>query len=357
MGILGVIATGFGKIIAKMLEVVLFLIQTLLYFLEKTISFPLFTDEEAFRLKNLKLENTSNLNYIKSFSICFMTSVFLMIIGDILFNLLLIVCEILGVFPDEIANARVNLPSIGENEQITSDGFSGIMIGIGEIVRWFLQIIVDLLHLLIQAIFVIVFICIIAELLFLVMSVLLFALDLYILLRKNIYDLPDSETGNYLEVDSKDSILLNFVAGLLVLPFASTLVVSMLLFLNGILYEIILSLWILPSGSRLAIPLMNQVVHLITSFFSLEYVTGQATRMLIGLFWMLIGLSSFRYQPQQDSFVEVKITSSSYPVSDENDFLSDEVFVKNYALSFLLLFNPIISLSLIYYLRFVVIPF
>ncbi|MHA2223940.1 MAG: hypothetical protein ACXAC8_01945 [Candidatus Hodarchaeales archaeon] len=357
MGILAVIASGFAKIITKILEVILFLIQTLFSFVEKAISFPLFTDEETFRLKNLKFENTSNLDSIKSFSICFLTSVFLMVIGDILFNLFLIVYEILGVFPNAIANARVNLPSIGENTHNIFTGFNGMIIGIGDIVRLVFQIIVDLLHSLIQAIFVLVFICIIAELLFLVISVLLYALDLYILLRKNIYKLPNTETGKGLEVDSKDSLVLNFVAGLLVLPFASTLVVSIFLFLVGTIYEMTLSLWILPSGSRIAIPLMNQIIHLITSFFTLEHVSGQATRMLIGLFWMLIGLSSFRYQSQQGLFVEMKMVSSNFPGSPEEEYNYDEMFVKNYVLSFLLLFDPIISLSLIYYLRFVVIPF
>ncbi len=357
MGILGVIACAIAKIIEKILEIILFLIQTVFYFLETAISFPLFTDEETFRAKNVRFQNTSNLNSIKAFSICFLTSVFLIIIGDILFNLLLIICKISGVFPDELEKTRINLPSFGENENQSSDLLRGIMSGLGEIIRFVLQIIVELLHLFIKSIIVITFICIIAELFFLVFSVLLYVLDLYILLRKNIHKLPNTETGLILDVDSKDSLILNFIAGLLVLPVGSTILVGMFLFLIGTFYKMILSFWILPSGSRVAIPLLNEIISLIISFFSLEKAVGKATRMLIGLFWMLIGLSSFRYRPQQDIFREMKHVSSTPSVSGEGYYCpSDVVFIQNYVLLFLLLFDPIISLTLIFYLKYVVIP-
>jgi hypothetical protein len=363
MGILGVVASGFAKIIAKIVEIILFLIQTVFYFLETAISFPLFTDEESFRAKNMRLENSSNLDSVKAFAICFFTSILMIIIGDILFKLMLAFSEFSGVFAHDIATARVSLPSSGETEHNASssspfensknnasDFVGGIIIFLGGCIHWILQISVELLNILIKVMFVITFICILAELFFLVFSVLLYILDLYILLRKNIYTLPDSETGLALDIGSKDSLILNFIAGLLVLPVASAIMVSVLLFLDGTLYKIILTTWILPSGSRIAIPLLNEIISLIITFFSLEEGAGVATRMLIGMFWMLVSLSSFRYRPKEE--VITKLEHISSPSSTSGNI----VFVQNYVLFFLLLFDPIISLTLLFSLKYVVIP-
>ncbi|MFX1286109.1 MAG: hypothetical protein ACFFB5_20865 [Promethearchaeota archaeon] len=365
MGVLGAIANVFGQILAKILEVILFLIQTVFYFLETTISFPLFTDEESFKDKNTGFENSSNLNSIKAFSICFLTSIFFLIIGDILFSLMMAFSEFSGVFAHDIANIKVL--SIEENPQNASSSpfekskgnasefIGGIILFLGEIIHAILLIIVELLNLLIKTIFIITFICIIAELLFIVISVLLYILDLYILLRKNIYKIPDTETGLILDISSKDSLILNFILGLLVLPVVSTILVSVLLFLNGTVYKMILTFWILPSGSRIAIPLLNTIISLITTFFSLEEGAGVATRMLIALFWMLIGLSAFRYRLKQDIIIETKHISSP-SILDERYNPSDIAFIQNYLLLFLLLFDPFISITLIYALENVVIP-
>ena len=187
----------------------------------------------------------------------------------------------------------------------------------------------------------------------------LYLLDLYILARRGIATLPDSDVGQNFAMGQNDSLILGFIFGLLVMPAASTIIISVVIFFVGTLYQICYSLWFLPSGSRIAVPMLEQILHLITSFFAIEFSLGRIIRMMIGIFWMIIGLSIFRYQSPRVYSSYAKMTQNltqEEAYFDSIDWVGEEVFIKNYAVIFLLLFDPIISLSAIYYLRFVMLP-
>jgi hypothetical protein len=194
------------------------------------------------------------------------------------------------------------------------------------------------------------------QLLFLVISILLYFLDIYILTRRGISSLKDHDIRQNLEIEKNDSVILGFILGLLIMPAASTILISAAIYFIGVLYQICYLTWFIPSGSRIAIPLMKQILILINSFFSIDFALGRITRMMIGFFWMIIGLSIFRYQtPRNYNSFNSKI--NGYTNLNQNNFTEEEAFIKNYAVSFLLLFDPLISISAIYYLRFVALPF
>jgi hypothetical protein len=342
---------------SKIIDTTIFLINTLFYFLQRTIAFPLYIDDDdndvnSYKSKYKLLPSSTNLNAISSFFICFLIVIVLIIVGDILFNVSLFFYEFLDAYPQTIQEIKSDY-----NPAIFS--IDSILDFISNIARVIPQILIELIDVLIRFLFFIVFVCLMAQLLFLVISSLLYFLDLYILVRRNILGSSQIYFGRNLDIDQKDSLMVDFIAGLLILPAFSTFIIGVFIFVVGSLYQLLFAVFFTFEGSRLAVPLLNEIINLISAFFSIENTLGRIIRILIGLFWMIIGLSAFTNKtPYLANTFGNSRHDTSGDLSAVNQFDSDidTTFIKNYALTFLLLFTPIISLNVIFYLRFIVIP-
>ncbi|MHA2248420.1 MAG: hypothetical protein ACXADY_25960 [Candidatus Hodarchaeales archaeon] len=354
---MGIVTTAIASTGSKIIATIIFLINTLFYFLQRTIAFPLHLDDDnddinSYKSKYKFLSSSGNLNGISAFFICFLIVLVLIIVGDILFNISLFFYEFLDVYPQAIQEIKSDYDA----EFFSIDSILDIVTNFAEVIP---LILIGLIDVLIRFLFFIVFVCLIAQLLFLVISSLLYFLDLYILVRRNILGSSQNYFGRNLDIDQKDSLMVDFIAGLLIMPAASTFIIGAFIFVVGSLYQLLFVVFFTFEGSRIAVPLLNEIINLISAFFSIENTLGRIIRILIGLFWMIIGLSAFTNKnPYLANAFGNSIHDSRGDLSAVHQFDStvDTTFIKNYALAFLLLFTPIISLNVIFYLRFIVIP-
>ncbi|MFX0185138.1 MAG: hypothetical protein ACFE95_18810, partial [Candidatus Hodarchaeota archaeon] len=263
------------------------------YFLKTAITFPILTSDPSSEDKRHSGSNEE----IFGFTIaCFVTVIFLVYLTDVLFNMFFILYDFLNLFPSSLSNVQL----IDKPENNTVDSTTN---GLNEVISFLssFQFVVEILDLFVQLLIFITFFVIIVQILLTIIGILLFLLDLYVLVRKNI-TFSSLKKGNFeiFDLNGSDVSLLLFIGGLLIFPFFSVMLISYVVpTLFVFIYNSCFSgINLYYAGTfQIAHNMHQGIILMIKEAFSIKTPIGRIIRMIIGFFWMIIGLSVFSYDP------------------------------------------------------------
>ncbi|MFX0150468.1 MAG: hypothetical protein ACFFAJ_06785 [Candidatus Hodarchaeota archaeon] len=331
-------------ILKGFLELLNFIARQFADFLKTAITFPILTSDPS--NEDRRYSSKSSEEIFGVIIACFAAVIFLVYLTDVLFNLFFVIYDFINLFPSSLSQEPINSVS-GDD---TMNDFFSIVLSF--------QFIVEILDLIIKLMIFLTFFIIIIQVLLAIIGILLFLLDLYVLIRRNIaqssYKKGDHELFN---LNDSDISFLLFIGGLLIFPVFSVILISYIVpFLFIFIYNTCFSgINEFYAGTyQIAYNMHQEIISMIVELFSIETPLGRIIRMIIGFFWMLIGLSIFSYDPSLSlNSININISEqlSQFYSNRGNNCSSDSLFIMNIGTAFLLLFDPFISLGVILFLR------
>jgi hypothetical protein len=334
----------------RFLEFLDFIARQFAYFLKTAITFPILTSDPS--NEDRRYSSKSNEETFGVVIVCFAVVIVFVYLIDILFNLFFAIYDFLNLFPSRLSKE----PITGESNETMRSATSGL----NDIFSFFssFQFIVEILDFIVQIMIFLTLFIIIIQVLLTIIGILLFLLDLYVLVRRNItYSLLNKGDYEFLNLKGSDVSFLLFIGGLLILPVFSVILISYIVpTLFVLIYDTCLSSINLYAGGsfQIAHNMHQGIISMIKTIFSIETPLGRIIRMIIGFFWMIIGLSVFSYDPSFNlNSININISGQiSHFSSNRSQYDSvDSFFIMNFATAFLLLFDPFISIGVILFLR------